>query len=126
MPPLLDVGDCLLDPDFCDSTLQCQRSKSDMSTGRAVLSTQTIGFAGVVTSDRGENLDRGSVGEHAVGTITVITQFRLRDAGLNVTADVVTWNGASYTVTHIDPYSTYGVGFIQATCELKPLAGFSP
>lgn len=122
--PYLDCSDILLDPDFCDSTLQCQRLSSTVNNqGQTVTSSTLIGFAGVVTSDRGELLDRGIVGEHAVGTISVITKFLLRDAVAGATADIVQWNGKQFTVVKVNDYSTFGRGFVEAICELKPLAG---
>lgn len=124
-PPFLDVSDTLLDPDFCDTSLQCLRSSVSANTQGIGVKTspQTIGFGGVVTSDRGELLERVAVGEYASGSILVITRFVLRDAGPNATADIVVWNGKQYTVTKVYPYSTYGRGFIEAICELVPLAG---
>jgi galactose-6-phosphate isomerase len=122
--PRLDVSRVLLDPKFCDGTLRCERyTTSTNAQGRAVTSQTLMNFAGVVTSDSGERLQRGSVGEHASDNITVITRFKLRDAGPNVTADIVQWNGSRFTVVSVNDYSTYGVGFIEATCEMVPLAG---
>jgi hypothetical protein len=122
--PYLDVTDVLVDPDFVDSSLTCKRSAlSTDGTGLGQLSTTTIGFAGVVCSDRGLVLDRTAVGERAFGSISIITQFRLRDSGTGATADIVQFNGREYTVTRVDDYSRFGRGFIQAIAELKPLAG---
>ena len=123
--PFLDCSDVLLDPDFCDPTLICQRNPvSANNNGRGVFTgTQTLPFTGVVTSDKGELLARGMVGEHATGAISIITRFMLIDAGTGMTADIVQWNGKQYTVTKVNDYSTYGIGFIEAIAELIPLAG---
>jgi galactose-6-phosphate isomerase len=122
--PFLDVSDVLTDPDFCDNTLVCERnSLSTDSSGRGVISTQNTRFSGVVTSDKGELLQRGAVGEHATDNISVITRFKLRDAGIAATADIVQWNGKRYTVTKVNVYSTYGIGFTENICDLIPLAG---
>ena len=122
--PFLDCSDVLLDPDFCDRTLVCQRnSLSTDNSGLGVVTAVLLPFSGVVTSDKGELLQRGAIGEHASGAISVITRFGLQDAGPNVTADIVQWNRKQYTVTKINDYSTYGIGFIEAVCELIPLAG---
>jgi galactose-6-phosphate isomerase len=122
--PFLDVSDVLLDPDFCDTSLICQRNVliTD-SDGRGNIVPHTFPFAAVVTSDRGERLQRGVIGEHASTTIIVITRFGLRDAGSGYTADIVQWNGKRYTVTKTNDYSTYGIGFIESICEMIPLAG---
>jgi galactose-6-phosphate isomerase len=122
--PYLDVSDCLLDPDFCDSTLSAVRSSTSTNAQGLTQTVQTTcGFAGVVTSDAGIDLERGAAGEHGSGSISIITRFGLRAAGLGVTADVVTWNGRQYTVVKVNDYSTYGIGFIEAICDLYPLHG---
>ena len=122
--PLLDVSEVLLDPDFCDITLKCERNAiATDNSGRGVLSTSVTRFAGVVTSDKGELLQRGAVGEHATDNVSVITRFRLQDAGPGRTADVVQWNGKRYTVSKVNDYSTYGIGFIEAICDMIPLEG---
>ena len=122
--PLLDVSDVLLDPDFCDTTLQCERYTASVdSNGRGTKTQTLVGFAGVITSDRGERLVRNAVGEHATDTISIITRFKLRDAGTGVTADIVRWNGNRYTVVSVNDYSTYGRGFVETICEMIPLSG---
>ena len=122
--PFLDVSDVLLDPDFCDRTLVCERNALSTDTaGRGVIKTEFLPFSGVVTSDKGELLQRGAVGEHATDNISVITRFKLRDAGIAATADVVQWSGNRYTVTKVNDYSTYGIGFTENICELIPLSG---
>ena len=122
--PFLDCSDVLLDPDFCDRTLVCERiTISTDNTGRGVPSTEFKPFSGVVTSDKGELLQRGVVGEHATDNISVITRFKLRDAGPGADADIVQWNGKRYTVTKVNDYSTYGVGFTENICEMIPLSG---
>lgn len=122
--PFLDVSDVLLDPDFFDNTLVCERNAiSTDSTGRGVKVTETVRFCGVITSDKGELLQRGAVGEHATDNILIITRFRLRDAGPNVTADIVQWIGKRYTVSKVNDYSTYGIGFTENICDLIPLSG---
>lgn len=122
--PRLNVNRVLLNPKFCDSSLVCERRTSSVDTnGRGVTVEETKGFAGVVTSDKGQRLQREAVGERAVDTITVITQFKLRDAGTGYTADVVRWNGSRYTVMNVNDYSRYGPGFVECSCEMIPLAG---
>lgn len=122
--PLLDCSDVLLDPDFCDTTLVCQRNVQGVDdSGRGYVKSSNTRFAGVVTSDKGELLQRGAVGEHATDNISVITRFKLRNAGIGADADIVQWNGKRYTVTKVNDYSTYGLGFIEAVCEMIPLSG---
>jgi len=122
--PFLDVSEVLLDPDFNDRTLICERNAlSTDNTGRGVIKTEVTPFSGVVTSDKGELLQRGAVGEHATDSMLVVTRFRLRDAGMAATADVVQWDDRRWTVTKVNSYSKYGIGFVEATCEMVPLSG---
>lgn len=125
--PLLDVSDVLLDPDFLDQLTVQRNLQSVNSFGVAVntpLTAQPIPFWGVVTSDRGKRLDRGMDSERISQSIWVITKFRLSDgSGTGQTADIVTWNARQYVVTHIDDYSRYGQGFIQAICEALAVSG---
>ena len=122
--PLLDVTDVLLDPDFVDRTLVCNRIATSVNeNGIAVSSLVATPFSGVVTSGGGELVNRISIGEYGSDSITVITKFRLRSSGTGITADIVAWSGSTFTVTAVNDYATYGPGFIEATCELIPLAG---
>jgi hypothetical protein len=122
--PWLDVVDIITDPDFCDTTLTYQRSVETVNDqGRAVLSTATYGFAGVVTNDKGLLLERGVDAERIKDTVLIVTRARLRAAGVNVSADVVNAEDKSYTVTQVLSYSRYGRGFVEVIAELIPLAG---
>lgn len=122
--PFLDTSDVLCDPDFCDTTLMCARSvvnANEQGVGTAV--TRTFGFSGVVTSDSGDVLKRVPAGEYVVGSILICTRTKLIEAAKGYTADIVSWNGNDYTVATVNDYSTYGVGFVEAICELIPLSG---
>lgn len=123
--PLLDVTDVLSDPDFVDNTLVCFRSVETVDDrGRSTLQTTATPFAGVVTSDRGDILDRIAEGERITGSILICTTFRLTDGKADgTTADEVEWQGRRYTVAAVNDYSTYGAGFVEAVCDLKPLSG---
>lgn len=122
--PLLDVTDILFDPDFAD-TLTCIRQTQTVGDdGIASNATQTVSFVGVVTADSGKELARLAAGSHVSGSILVHTVFRLTNGGPNgIDSDHVVWNGDEYIVTSINDYSTYGAGFICASCDLLPLSG---
>lgn len=122
--PFLDVSELLLDPDFADA-LVCERKTQTVGTnGRATETTQETAFTGVVTSDRGDVLERRAQGELVYGSINVHSQFLLSDsAGGTRSADVVVWNGRRYTVSNVNDYSRFGKGFIVATCDLIPVQG---
>lgn len=122
--PLLDMSDVLSDPDFLDFSLICTRNAQTVgSDGLAVIASKQMPFAGVVAATSGQDLRRRSDGEMNVGEISIITKFLLIDGRPGNTADVVTWNGNTYTVTNVEDYSKYGRGFVAATCDLVQLAG---
>jgi len=120
--PRLDVTDIILDPDFLTSDLMCVRTTEVINSGGvSVLNEVSSQFAGVVTSDEGDLLDRIEGASRSRGSIMVHTKFKLRESMTGFAADIVVWAGARYTVTRINNYSTYGRGFVAATCDLLPL-----
>lgn len=121
--PLLDVSDILASPEFADTLTLTRNTQTVGADGIAVNATVVTDFSGVVTSDSGRDLMRQAQGEMVQGTILVHTVTNLTSGAAGLDADEIVWNGARYTVTTIDDYSRYGVGFVCATCELKPLAG---
>lgn len=122
--PFLDVTDVILDPDFLDTTLTVARNAQTVGNdGIAVDTPTTTPFFGVVTSANGSVLQRVAEGSHIEDTITIHTPFRLIDGQAGYDADIVTWSGLQWTVTNVNDYSTYGHGFVAATCTLKPLSG---
>ncbi|PIK75263.1 hypothetical protein [Pseudomonas sp. 382] len=122
---LLDVTEVLLDPDFMDMGLVCKRSTQTVGdNGRATNAQSSTTFAGVVTSDKGDILERIAGGERKKGSITIHTMFRLTAGdGDEIIADVVTWQGRDYTVANVNNYSHFGRGFVAASCDLLPLSG---
>lgn len=131
--PELDMTDALTGVDTNDELQVTRFAQTVDSTGTAIntaLYGTPVTFYGTVTSDRGKLLERGTDAERIAQVITVVTKFKLNDGkGAGQTADIVTWpvrptcDARQYTVTHIDDYSRYGQGFIQATCELKSVNG---
>ncbi|VWD02192.1 bacteriophage protein [Burkholderia aenigmatica] len=122
----LDVTDVLLDPDFINTGLVCNRMTQTVGpNGRATNAATSTPFNAVVTSDKGDILHRNADGSRIIGSITLHTMFRLRDGGPDNTADAdeIVWQGATYTVVNVNDYSHFGRGFVCATCDLKPLTG---
>lgn len=131
--PLLDVSDVLLDPDFMDTSLVCHRQVQTVDEDNFAKNTaQDIPFSGVVTVDRSLEARRMEAGQNISGAILIVTQFRLTqgqtgtDSTPRLDADIVTYNGRDYRVTFVDPYTSYGVGFVQAHCELVDFNGGTP
>ncbi|WP_336818107.1 head-tail adaptor [Cedecea sp. MMO-103] len=123
--PLLDVSEVLLDPDFMDDSLVCHRQVQTLDEDNFALNTaQDIPFSGVVTVDRSLEARRMMAGQNIAGAILIVTSFRLTQgvrkdsSGRALDADIVTYDGYDYRVTFVDPYRRYGVGFVQAHCEL--------
>jgi hypothetical protein len=122
--PLLDVSDILMDPDFQDRGLVCERNTSIVSSGGVgSVVAELIPFDAVVTSDKGDVLNRSASGERIVGSIIVHTSLKLIAGTLGFTADIVQWDDRRYTVSDVKNYSRYGHGFVAATCDLLPLSG---
>ena len=125
--PLLDVSELMTDIDFCERDLICVRQMQTVTSGGIAVNTGTpIRFTGVVTNVKGYMLERNGVGELITGSILICTRFRLQDGKLGFTADIVQRGDRSYTVAEVLPYSRYGRGFVEATCELRPLLGTTP
>ncbi|EAZ4271193.1 head-tail adaptor [Salmonella enterica] len=131
--PLLDVSDVLLDPDFMDTSLVCHRQVQTVDEDNFAKNTvQDIPFSGVVTVDRSLEARRMEAGQNISGAILIVTQFRLTqgqpgtDSTPRLDADIVTYNGRDYRVTFVDPYTSYGTGFVQAHCELVDFNGGTP
>lgn len=121
---LLDVVDVILDPDFMNTGLICNRMTQTVDErGRAVNAVTPIPFAAVVTSDQGDILQRLAEGSRIVGSILVHTTLRLRDGGDGADADEIVWSGRTYTVAKVNDYSHFGRGFVCAACDIKPLSG---
>ncbi len=120
----LDVTEVLLDPDFMDTGLICNRMTQTVDDhGRAQNTVASTPFAAVVTSDKGDILHRNADGSRIIGSITLHTMFRLMDGSADYDADEVVWAGRTYTVVNVNDYSHFGRGFVCATCDLKPLSG---
>lgn len=131
--PFLDVTDVLLDPDFMDTSLVCHRQIQTVDGDNFATNTVLdIPFSGVVTVDRALEAKRMAAGQNINGAILIVTQFRLTQGQVangtdpELDADVVTYNGRNYRVTFVDPYISYGAGFVQAHCELVDFDGGSP
>ncbi|HWU68262.1 MAG TPA: hypothetical protein VN046_05260 [Stenotrophobium sp.] len=121
---LLDVTEVLLDPDFMDSTLACERTAQTVGNDGVAVNTVTLmPFSGVVTSNQGDILERIAAGERINGNITIHTMFVLQDGSAGFTADVVQWRGNRYTVSNVNDYEHFGQGFVSASCDIIPLAG---
>lgn len=122
--PLPDMSDILTDPDFLTFDIPGTRQIQTIgNNGRATNAAQAFTFDGVVTSDKGDVLERSAIGERIDGAILIVTDYILLDGRTGISADLVTVKGRQYTVKQVNDYSEYGQGFVQAYCEPIPLDG---
>lgn len=122
--PLLDVTEVLDCPAFKDSTLVCtRRSQSTDADGITTDQHEKINFSGVVTVDKALENTRLESGQQSQGAILVCTKFCLTAGDSVDDADVVTYRERDYRVSFVDDYERYGIGFVQAHCELLPFDG---
>jgi len=120
--PLIDVSQLLHDPDFTTTFVVARGTQTVDSHGRASETRTTSTQTGVVYPASGNKLIRTPEGENIIGDITIVTQFQLTEGdGASNQADLVTWNGRTYTVVNTNDYSQYGNGFIEAVCIKKTL-----
>jgi galactose-6-phosphate isomerase len=125
--PLLDVSELVVDPDFCETNLYCNRLKQVVGENGLAVNTPTkVRFTGVVTQVSGAELERNAVGELITGSILICTRFRLTDGKIGITADIIDFGPRSYTVVNVYNYSRFGRGLIEAVCDLLPLQGTNP
>ena len=118
----LDVSDVLLDPDFMDTGIVCNRTAVIVgNNGRSQETVTATTFAGVVTTNNGLNMDRRPDGTLIKGAINIHTKFALTSGDSQTKADEILWRGKTYIVSQVLDNLHYGQGFVKAICELKPL-----
>lgn len=121
---LLDVSDIILDPDFADTGIVCERATQTIGEdGMAHNETKRIKFTGVVTPDMGDVLERLDSGERVKGRITIHSRFPLRDGAEGGSADIIVWKGKRYTVSRVSDLTNFGRGFTRASCDVIPFSG---
>jgi hypothetical protein len=126
--PNIDVTELLSDPDFC-TTLELQpRNETVGSNGRASACGAWTSFTAVVQQARGRDLIRDDGSSRGSGTIVVYSTLPLTssigpsgpDGAL--AADKLRFRGSIYTVTSVEDWLEYGLGFVKAIAEQDGLA----
>jgi hypothetical protein len=122
--PDLDVSDIILDPDFAETLTIKRRQANVGSNGRAtqIVTTITPAPVGTVQTLDAGDLERGSDQQVLPKRIQVITSFRLRGAsqdaqGNEFQPDLIIWQGDSYQVDSVEPWTAYGAGWVAAKCS---------
>lgn len=130
--PRLNVNVAVNSLYLTDSFVVLRRLENVGSNGRSGLTTVAFGnVPGVVYPDGDNVLRRETDNQRSLQTITVVTRFMLRGASLdgsgqNYQPDIVQWRGNSYVVENIEPYASYGAGFIEAACCMLDFAVLPP
>lgn len=116
----LDVSDLLTDPDFCDPIVIQRNSQSVTAQGLGVTTPSQVQIGACVVPAGSLDLYRGMDAELLKGKIHIYTRFPLTAGENGITADIVFWRGRQYTVSAVDDFSNFGIGFVDATADLMP------
>lgn len=116
--PNLDVSDVLLDPDFSQAII-VQRNRIRVSDqGLGVSDSVQVQIVATVVPASSLDLNRLADADLLKGKIRIFTQFPLSTGDDTITADIVFWNDRQYTISTVDDYTNFGVGFVDATADL--------
>ncbi|MGI4851700.1 MAG: hypothetical protein ACRYGR_07140 [Janthinobacterium lividum] len=116
--PNLDVSELLLDPDFCQAVIVERYAQSVTSQGLAATKSGQAQISAAVVPAGSLDLNRGADTEIIKGRIIAYTQFPLTAGSDGIGADVLFWQNRRYTVSSVDEYTQFGVGFVMATADL--------
>lgn len=110
--PQLDVSFMTSDPMLADCFDVLRRADVVGANGRTTI-TVTDTFEdclGVVTQQDPADLMRNDDGQMVPRSILVCSTFAFRGASAGYQPDLIKWNGTSYVVTKVYPYSRFGAG----------------
>lgn len=112
--PMLDVSFVLLDPMFTDAFTLIRRAEVIDEKGRPELaSTYFRGLTGVITQSDPSKLQRESDFGSVPRVISLVTKVAVRGLVVGYQPDLIVWNGTSYLVDNVSPYSRFGDGFYE-------------
>lgn len=113
----LDLSDAF-GMELLDCFVVQRRQETVDSNGEAVIETVPMDAAGVVTRATPNQLLRLAESDSSEAHICIVTQFRLRGparaGGEQFKPDNILWQGSTYVVKAVDPYTNFGSGFVQA------------
>lgn len=122
--PFLDVSDITLDPDFADSVnvIRREATVNNFGEGSTPAPVTFSDVIGTVTQASPNDLERRIPDYTASGqVISFVTPFRLygpaKDGLQRFQPDLIEWNGNTYVVKVLEPYTRFGAGQVQALCE---------
>lgn len=118
----IDVSDILSDDDFQDTFQVVRNAETVDDNGRAQLTPKpSRPIPGVVQPGSGQTLQIMPELARTAGVIEIWTQYNLQGETDTTDPDTVLWNGKHYTVSHTDPWSNWGAGWVHAVCVRKEL-----
>jgi hypothetical protein len=120
--PMLDMSAALCNPFTIDQFNVIRRAETIGDNGRSVLTPEPIqGVYGVVSPEKVKEIHRRDDGSLPDAVIGIVTKFALLNNSQGLQADVVLWHGNQWLVEEIMDYSSWGEGFIKATCFLQDI-----
>jgi len=117
--PDLDVSFVTCDPMLADSFDVIRRTDPVGSNGRTIPTAEESfpSLTGVVTQQDPADLMRRDDGQMVPRMIFVASVFAFRNASVGYQPDQIVWNGTTYTVKQVYPYSRFGPGMYEAVAE---------
>lgn len=116
--PMLDVTDVLLDPDFCEE-IEVTRRPTTVVNGRTVTTPETLYFTAIVNPEQPDPFQLETDYEHAKSRISVHSPNQFLAASTGYLPDLIIWEGSTYIVKRVLPWSKYGAGFYSVEAELQ-------
>jgi hypothetical protein len=117
--PMLNVAFVALSPMFATrfSVERRDSSVDDYGVGQTT-SVVTSGVVGTIVP-ASNNLERRDDSSSSARGVDVYTKFHLRASSATCQPDRVIWQGETYTVTGVDPFTHLGAGFVRARAEVQ-------
>ena len=122
----IDVTEILVDPDLTSPFSVISSTAVIGTDGRVTITQQpACPEIGVVVPARSSLLRAGD-GSRLNASIDIYTQALLTNGSKtddvnSQPPDIIVWNGRQYTVTVVQDFSDYGVGFVHAQADLLQL-----
>jgi hypothetical protein len=123
----IDVTEIFDDPDFMDE-IEVRRPSTAVNAD-GVMQTTATRFAGVLASVQpasGKALMFLPEAQRTQGALQIWTKFQLIAATPAGSGDYVLWQGQTYLIEVILPWSNYGAGFCSAVMMRKEVSPNEP
>lgn len=118
--PWIDLSFVSLDPSIAGIPFKVHRRRETVDQhGRSTVTVEVKPGAGGVYPTGSNTLIRDPSRDFSERGITIVTRFRLQMDSPGYKADLVEWpkdSGNLWLVNHLNDYSAYGEGFMEAQC----------